>query len=428
MSRARDYRRDANGRAVDPLLNRKRRFRPVLRLLGVEELFAATPRGFQEALWRGKRPEPRAVVQDGVEPWAAAYVNRTFVQTDVAYGDGRVTFADLVAVIIPLRATLQYVGTGADVRPSVRRLIERALPGLDRIVEDHSAGLYERVCGVAARVAVACGDAQSGVVWWRMDQPRPDEVRKTGVEIVLGREVPEAVHVRVDGSTRPAYRVGCLAPTGERTGVTVARWVSVPASLFGGASGGELPVYVQAHALRQMHERLDLPSMGPWSEFFLAQSLIEPKVARGCGGGDVLVEFRFDVRKVGYLVLSRVGERALVRTFLLLTMVGTPEGDRLGRRQRLTRDEARWLGLYRLSSLAASDVRDDAELVAILSECGCGQLAEVARGVEFVTIATGYAAELRKYIGLASAGAAAAAAADAGGGGDGEEEAVRAAA
>ena len=105
--------------------SRKRRFRPVLRLLGVEDLFAATPRGFQEALWRGKRPEPRAVAQDGVEPWAATFLNRTFVETDVAYGDGRVTFADLVAVIIPLRGTLQFVGAQADVVPSVRRLIER---------------------------------------------------------------------------------------------------------------------------------------------------------------------------------------------------------------------------------------------------------------------------------------------------------------
>ena len=406
MSRARDYRRDASGRAVDPFLSRKRRFRPVLRLLEAEELFAATPRAFQEALWRGKRPEPRAIAGEGVEPWAATYLNRTFVKTDVAFGDGRVTFADLVAVIIPLRGVLQYVGARTEVRPSVRRLIERAMPGLDRICEEHSAGLYERVCGEASKVAIACGEAESGVVWWRMDQPQPDEVRKTGVEIVLGRDVPEAVHVRVDGSNRPAYRLGCLAPTGEHTGGTAARWVSVPAAVFGGDGGGELPVYVQAHALRQMHERLNLPSMGPWSEFFLAQSLIEPRVARGCGGGDVLVEFRFDVRKVGYVVLSRVGDRALVRTFLLLTMTGTPEGDRLGRRLRLTRDEARWLGLHRLSSLAASDVRDDAELVRILAECGCGQLAEVARGIDFVKVATGYAAELRKYIGLASAGAA----------------------
>jgi hypothetical protein len=430
MSRARDYRRDENGRAVDPFLKRKRRFKPVLRLLGAEELFAATPRGFQEALWRGKRPEPRAVAQDGVEPWAETVVNRAFVETDVAYGDGRVTFADLVAVILPLRATLRHVGTGANVLPSVRRLIERALPGLDRICDEHATGLYERVCGVAAKVAVACGEAASAVVWWRMDQPTPDEVRKTGVEVVLGRDVPEAVHVRVDGSNRPAYRVGCLAPTGERTGVTVARWVSVPASVFGDAGAGELPVYAQAHALRQMHERLDLPRMRPWAEFFLAQSLIEPKVARGCGGGDVLVEYRFDVRKVGYLVLSRVGDRALVRTFLLLTMAGTPEGDRLGRRLRLTRDEARWLGLHRLSSLAASDVRDDAELVAILAECGCGQLAEVARGVDFITVATGYAAELRKYIGLASAAAVenAGAAEAAGDGEDAEGQDVRAAA
>ena len=70
MSRARDYRRDENGRGVDPFLKRKRRYRPVLRAVGAEALFAATPRGFQEAIWRGKLPEPRVVVGDGVEAWA----------------------------------------------------------------------------------------------------------------------------------------------------------------------------------------------------------------------------------------------------------------------------------------------------------------------------------------------------------------------
>lgn len=406
MSQARDYRRDENGRGVDPFQKRKRRYKSVLRLLAAEGLFAATPRGFQEAIWRGKWPEPRVVLEDGVEPWAAGVLERAFTATDVAYGGGRVTFADLVAVIMPLRAVLGHVGAGAGILPSVRRLIDRALPELERIVGEQAPGLFERVSTVAAKVAVVCGGADWGVVCWRLDVPRAAEARKVGAAFVLSRSVSEVVQVRVDGSNRPAYRVGCPEATGHEMGGTGARWVSVPASLFGEASPGELPVYVQAHALRQMHERLDLPMLRPWAEYHMSQSLLEPRVARGCGGGDMLVEFRLNDRKAGYLVVSRVGDRALVRTFLLLTMAGTPEGDRLGRRLRLTRDEARWLGLYRLSSVAASDVRDDAELVGILGECGCGQLAEVARGVDFVPVTTGYAAELRKYIGLASAAAA----------------------
>jgi hypothetical protein len=427
MSRARDYRRDEKGRAVDPFLKRKQRYRPVLRLIRAEGLFAATPRAFQEALWRGKRPEPRVVVGEGVEPLVGASVAHALAGVDVAHGDGRLKFADLVSVVFPLLGILRELDTMPGIVPPVRRLIDRAVPELARICTEHQAALFERVFGLANSAAIFYSRAESRVVWWRLNVPGAD-AENAGLEIVIGRDVPEAVRVRVDGSGRPAYRVGCIAGVPDKPGESVARWGSVPASVFGGAGGGELPVYVQAHALRQMHERLDLPRMRPWAEFFLAQSLRNPTVARECGGGDVLVEFRLEERKVGYLVLSRVGGRALVRTFLLLTMTGTPEGDRLGRRLRLTRDEARWLGLHRLSSLAASDVRDDPELVAILAECGCGQLAEVARGVDFVTVSTGYAAELRKYIGLASAAAGAAATEDSAGTDDIELEAVREAA
>jgi hypothetical protein len=167
-----------------------------------------------------------------------------------------------------------------------------------------------------------------------------------------------------------------------------------------------LPAFVQAHALRQMHDRLDLGGMRPWSEYNLALSLINPVRVDGRAGregGSAMIEYRVQERRAGYLMVKRVGERVLVRTFLFLTMAGTPEGDRLARRLRLTRDEAAWLGLHKLSSLAATDVRGDAELCAILDECGCGQLVEMGRGLKFVPVATGFAAELRKYVGMAPA-------------------------
>ena len=104
---------------------------------------------------------------------------------------------------------------------------------------------------------------------------------------------------------------------------------------------------------------------------------------------------------MGYLVATRVGGRVLVRTFLLSTMAGTPEGDRLASRLRLTRSEAAGRGLHKLSSLAASDVRGDAELCGMLAECGCAPLVEIGRGLTFLPVALGFASELRRYLGMA---------------------------
>jgi hypothetical protein len=303
-----------------------------------------------------------------------------------------------------MRVTLREVVGTPGMYESVRRLLDRALPQLEKVWDGHGL-LFEQAFRGAETVLAACARADAEIFTWSCAFPI---VRgKVCVEGTVHRATPEVVELRADGAPRRAYRAGC--------GMSVegVRWASIPADFFGGGCGvGEeaLPVFVQGHALRQLHERLDLPGMRPWSEYHMVQSLLNPVRVDVRGGrerGSVMLEYRIQDRKAGYLIVTRIGSRVLVRTFLFLTMAGTPEGDRLARRLRLTRDEAAWLGLHRLSSLAASDVRDDAELCAMLDECGCGQLVEIGRGAPYIPVASGFAGELRKYLRMAPAAAAA---------------------
>jgi hypothetical protein len=87
-------------------------------------------------------------------------------------------------------------------------------------------------------------------------------------------------------------------------------------------------------------------------------------------------------------------------------MRNTPEGRELARRLRLTPDEVDYLKLHELSRFTQTDLKDDPQLRALLSECGCGQLFELAEDehalVPTARTVTQVAAELKQYVGLAA--------------------------
>ncbi len=91
-------------------------------------------------------------------------------------------------------------------------------------------------------------------------------------------------------------------------------------------------------------------------------------------------------------------DKVVVRTFLFLTMDGTPEGARLRSQLRLRRDDKEYLELDTFYAFVHSDLKQDPDLVRVLSECGCGQLFEVPMGASVDEEMKGYAAEVRKFL------------------------------
>jgi hypothetical protein len=178
-------------------------------------------------------------------------------------------------------------------------------------------------------------------------------------------------------------------------------------NLPGGLPGRQVPVYVQSHALRRLHERVTIPYADPWLEPWLATSLAEPVIVERSGDG-WLVEYRIQNYRLGYLVVTSAQEHdtrercVAVRTFKLLTMSGTPEARLLERRLRLSRLDIDWLRLHKLESFTHTDLRTDPVLRQLLEECGFGHLFELAEKQDFAPEQTTLAAEVRKYLRLAA--------------------------
>jgi hypothetical protein len=169
---------------------------------------------------------------------------------------------------------------------------------------------------------------------------------------------------------------------------------------------GEWPVFVQEHALQRLRSRLDTYAHADWAEHWMYESMRKPTIVRRIGGGDWLVAFEVQGKRLGYLVATPGRGMVMVRTFLFLTMRNTPEGRELARRLRLTPDEVDYLKLHELSRFTRTDLKDDPQLRALLSECGCGHLFELAEDEDALMPTKGtikpVAAELKQYVGLAA--------------------------
>lgn len=98
----------------------------------------------------------------------------------------------------------------------------------------------------------------------------------------------------------------------------------------------------------------------------------------------------------------------VVRTFLFLTMDGTPEGDALQRTLRLARDDKGYLGLDDFRMFLSTDLTLDDRLAEILAGRGCGGLFELGRQVGAGARKAGQAELVSRHLGLEFAPGAAA--------------------
>jgi hypothetical protein len=197
--------------------------------------------------------------------------------------------------------------------------------------------------------------------------------------------------VDIDGKPRPAFQ--CGTPWSLK-GI---RWYEIDGRALGLDGARSYPVYLQAHALRRLRERL-APSLIPETVITmgLMWSLPESTVVRR--GGDYLIAFSLTGIRVGYLVARVVAGLLVVTTFLFLTMKGTPEGQLLREKLGLSHRDIEYEGLDRLETFLAPDVLADKALVKVLDESGCGSLLELARdGFPHKAVA-GRAEDLKKFL------------------------------
>ena len=210
--------------------------------------------------------------------------------------------------------------------------------------------------------------------------------------ITLHKSPPDRIGILHNGERRRAFRCGASL------GTQGVKWVDVRASLFGINESGKYPLYVQSHAIRNLHERVPIGD-GGFVHDAMWQSLNSPKVTQN-HKGEYLIEYWFFDYKLGYFVAEVVEQSILVTTFLFLTMQGTPEAISLFDHLRLRRPDIEQLGLDSLGNYLFTDLQEDSELVRIFETCGCGHLLKMAKPETQPEWVSGYARDVRKYLGM----------------------------
>jgi len=193
-----------------------------------------------------------------------------------------------------------------------------------------------------------------------------------GPAVRLAAQRPTPTYFQRDGRERPAWR--CGGPDFTDSCICWATW---PAEVRGAPSGSpSADVYLQSHALKNLRERVPLAGLNGLLDLAAYQSLEDPTLVR-TGPKEWLVDFRFGDMRLGYFTAVEIEGRILITTFLFLTMRDTPEGKRIREVLGLRAEQVEWLRLDALPYFTQSDVAQDSQLRAVLTECGCGHLFEL---------------------------------------------------
>ncbi len=112
-----------------------------------------------------------------------------------------------------------------------------------------------------------------------------------------------------------------------------------PAELGVGDSGKAIPVYISDHSIARLHERIPIAPHFDVLHKILRRSLEFPRVHPSSREGEFLVEAGEPDRKVGYFVVAMTPDYVYVKTFLFLTMQGTPEAKTAADKAGLSRND-----------------------------------------------------------------------------------------
>lgn len=389
---------------MDPFFQRRKRYRETLAVLGLADAFEAMPRVVQNLFLHRKIADPTVAfdetIADEIGPKAFAElrkiaderVREAHIEVD---GLDKMPVRDFLGIVTSCMLVVQ----NSDLRgfdESVVRFMTDARPVLEQCYAAHihkaSMELY-----MAVHVPLAArGRLDERLLSARLECA-PGRSGKAVPRVLVRSAKAQMRQVTLKGIPRDVYRVGCGSPSGE------PKWLTLKRKTLGipGSSGvrRSLPVYVQRHALRRLHERVNLPTASPYLEAWLEDSLSKPKIVerQGSRGQHLVIEYRIGEHRFGYLVCTVMKGMIVVRTFKFLTMSCTPEGRRLEKRLKITRAGVIRLGLDALSAFTQTDLCKDPELSWMLRRCGCGHLLEL-KPEDYAPQPRAFAKDVKQYL------------------------------
>ncbi len=373
---------------------RRTRLERILGLMGIGGWGRHLDAGTLDHLCREFNPKPRVVTDAGHSrdrnlEGRAKTLQQELDRVAIRIGPDDLSFNDYHSVVMSL---LLLFRTGAADR-TLGEFMREPAAATEEFARQHNDAIWK-----AYRSKVLSRLGEAGSIDTAIYSGRREFVpvgNRIGLTLILRRTPVPSRTIVADGVGRRAYLCGDFSDL-ESGDVD---WVEWDARALGLGGSQRLPVYIQSHALHQIRHRLAIKP-DHLVDYTLWQSLDEP-VLTPLSGNAYLVEYRILQHKLGYLVAEVLGDVVLVRTFLLVTMQGTPEGSEFSRRLRLRRPDIEYLELDHLGTLIATDLARDPEIAGLLRECGCGGALDFAPNIQVTAILEGYAARFRGHMGLA---------------------------
>lgn len=204
---------------------------------------------------------------------------------------------------------------------------------------------------------------------WMVRIANNNEAGSTDYILAIKEKVAQSINVVIDHHPRPVFPLAMAYPSAGPIEVSVS---SDKLNLDNAVRNMPIPVYIQNHVLHRMEERLDSITRY-MREFYLYVSMEDPKVIHF--KVRILVEYNLGTgNKLGYLIVDYLNGILLVKTFLLLSNSGTPEGLRLEESSGLKKIDRQYWAIDRLSTFQQSDLKDHPQIKEIFEHAGCGSL------------------------------------------------------
>jgi hypothetical protein len=179
-------------------------------------------------------------------------------------------------------------------------------------------------------------------------------------------------YVNINGERRPVVQTGEIRYTDN---VSTLDPTTVQLKRLIKGQTGEVPVYVQQHAVERTMERACCIFPGCVPSFIHKAFTNKRRIIQE--GERYLVECWSDDIKIGYFVGRYIDNIFVILTFLLITNSSTPEGRKLSKLTGLQKEDIKYLAIDDLKTLVNSDITGNWEMRQLFIEAGCESILQI---------------------------------------------------
>ncbi len=266
-------------------------------------------------------------------------------------------------------------------------LEERSFPLAKKVKEallplsacEASIGRMQYKIRTALNITAILSSALDSTMYWLEHVKTAKSTGTIGIDntVIVHPIQAERKTFSVEGAARSAVRVG--VPVGERKGLLYA-WLT-SSELGMNKSNKLFEVYIQMHALHRFKERADC-LQEYLTTYFVFESLTYKRLFTD-DGGRIFFPVTVDNVTIGYFIAGLTNGVILIRTFLLATNSGTPEGKKLDQLFHINKLDKQYLAMDKLSSFATGELGANEAFRAAFREAGCEKLLDFHKRINF---------------------------------------------